>query len=56
MIMEVLSPGRTIDQLPADFLYLEEQDVGEELALAAVWPRGMTSDRKLMRVRIEIAR
>jgi len=35
MIVEALSAGRTIDQLLADFPYLEEQDIREVLAFAA---------------------
>jgi uncharacterized protein (DUF433 family) len=35
MIVEALSTGRTIEQLLADFPYLEEPDVREALAFAA---------------------
>ncbi len=35
MIVEALAAGRTIDQLLADFPYLEEQDIREALAFAA---------------------
>ena len=35
MIVEALSAGRTIEQLLADFPYLEEPDIREALAFAA---------------------
>jgi uncharacterized protein (DUF433 family) len=35
MVVEALSAGRTIEQLLADFPYLEEQDIREALAFAA---------------------
>lgn len=35
MIVEALAAGRTIEQLLADFPYLEEQDTREALAFAA---------------------
>ena len=35
MIVEALSVGRTIEQLLADFPYLEEADIREVLAFAA---------------------
>jgi uncharacterized protein (DUF433 family) len=35
MGVEALSAGRTIEQLLADFPYLEEQDIREALAFAA---------------------
>ena len=35
MIVEALSAGRTIEQLLADFLYLEEADIREALGFAA---------------------
>jgi len=40
MIVEALSSGRTIDQLLADFPYLEEQDIREALAFAASLAQG----------------
>ena len=40
MIVEALSAGRTIDQLLADFPYLEEQDIREALAFAARLAQG----------------
>lgn len=40
MIVESLSAGRTIDQLLADFPYLEEQDIREALAFAARLAQG----------------
>ncbi len=35
MIVEAISAGRTIEQLLADFPYLEEPDIREALAFAA---------------------
>ncbi len=35
MIVEALSAGRTIEQLLADFPYLEEADIREALGFAA---------------------
>jgi uncharacterized protein (DUF433 family) len=40
MVVEALSAGRTIEQLLADFLYLEEQDIREALAFAASLAQG----------------
>jgi uncharacterized protein (DUF433 family) len=40
MIVEALSAGRTIEQLLADFPYLEEPDVREALAFAARLAQG----------------
>ena len=40
MIVEALAAGRTIEQLLADFPYLEEQDVREALAFAARLAQG----------------
>jgi uncharacterized protein (DUF433 family) len=40
MIVEALSASRTIDQLLADFPYLEEQDIREALAFAASLAQG----------------
>ena len=40
MIVEALSAGRTIDQLLADFPYLEDQDIREALAFAASLAQG----------------
>ncbi len=40
MIVEALAAGRTIDQLLADFPYLEEQDIREALAFAARLAQG----------------
>jgi uncharacterized protein (DUF433 family) len=36
MIVESIAAGRTMEQLLADFPYLEEPDVREALAFAAV--------------------
>jgi uncharacterized protein (DUF433 family) len=35
MIVEAMSAGRTIEQLLADFPYVEEPDIRESLAFAA---------------------
>lgn len=40
MIVEALAAGRTIEQLLADFPYLEEQDIREALAFAARLSQG----------------
>jgi uncharacterized protein (DUF433 family) len=40
MIVEALSAGRTIEQLLADFPYLDEQDIREALAFAAHLAQG----------------
>jgi uncharacterized protein (DUF433 family) len=40
MIVESLSAGRTIEQLLADFPYLEEPDIREALAYAARLAQG----------------
>jgi uncharacterized protein (DUF433 family) len=40
MIVEALAAGRTIDELLADFPYLEEQDIREALAFAARLAQG----------------
>jgi uncharacterized protein (DUF433 family) len=40
MIVEALAAGRTIDQLLADFPYLEEPDIREALAFAAHLAQG----------------
>lgn len=40
MIVEALAAGRTIEQLLADFPYLEEQDIREALAFAARLAQG----------------
>jgi len=40
MILEARAAGRAIPELPADFRYMEEQDIREALAFAArpAWP------------------
>jgi len=40
MIVEALAAGRTIEQLLADFPYLEEPDIREALAFAARLSQG----------------
>jgi uncharacterized protein (DUF433 family) len=40
MIVEALSAGRTIEQLLADFPYLEEPDIRDALAFAAWLAQG----------------
>jgi len=40
MIVEALSAGRTIEQLLADFPYLEEADIRDALAFAAKLAQG----------------
>jgi uncharacterized protein (DUF433 family) len=40
MVVEALSTGRTIEQLLADFPYLEEPDIREALAFAASLAQG----------------
>ena len=40
MIVEALAAGRTVEQLLADFPYLEEQDIREALAFAARLAQG----------------
>jgi uncharacterized protein (DUF433 family) len=40
MIVEALSAGRTIEQLLADFPYLDEQDIRAALAFAAHLAQG----------------
>jgi len=40
MIVEALSSGRTIEQLLADFPYLEEADIRDALAFAAKLAQG----------------
>ena len=40
MIVESLASGRTIEQVLADFPYLEEQDIREALAFAASLAQG----------------
>ena len=40
MIVEAIAAGRTVEQLLADFPYLEEQDVREALGFAARLAQG----------------
>jgi uncharacterized protein (DUF433 family) len=40
MIVEALSAGRTVEQLLADFPYLEEPDIRDALAFAAMLAQG----------------
>jgi uncharacterized protein (DUF433 family) len=40
MIVEALSAGRTVEQLLADFPYLEEPDIRDALAFAARLAQG----------------
>ena len=40
MIVEALAAGRTVDQLLADFPYLEEPDIREALGFAAQLAQG----------------
>ena len=40
MIVEAMSAGRTIEQLLADFPYIEEADIREALAFAASLAQG----------------
>lgn len=40
MIVETIAAGRTIEQVLADFPYLEDQDVREALAFAARLAQG----------------
>jgi uncharacterized protein (DUF433 family) len=40
MIIEALAAGRTIEQLLADFPYIEEPDVREALSFAALLAQG----------------
>ena len=40
MIVEAMSAGRTIEQLLADFPYIEEADIREALAFAARLAQG----------------
>jgi uncharacterized protein (DUF433 family) len=40
MIVEAIAAGRTVEELLADFPYLEEQDVREALAFAASLAQG----------------
>ena len=40
MIVEALAAGRTVQDLLADFSYLEEQDIREALAYAAGLAQG----------------
>lgn len=40
MIVEAMAAGRTVEQLLADFPYLEEQDIREALAFAAQLAQG----------------
>jgi uncharacterized protein (DUF433 family) len=40
MIVEALAAGRSIEQLLADFPYLEEQDIREALSFAARLSQG----------------
>lgn len=40
MIMEALAAGRTVEQLLADFPYLEEPDIRDALAFAARLAQG----------------
>jgi len=40
MIVEALSAGRTVEQLLADFPYLEDRDIREALAFAASLAQG----------------
>jgi len=40
MIVEALAAGRTIDELLADFSYIEEPDIREALAFAARLAQG----------------
>ena len=40
MIMEALSVGRSVNDLLTDFPYLEEEDIREALAFAAILAQG----------------
>jgi uncharacterized protein (DUF433 family) len=40
MIVEAMAAGRSVDQLLADFPYLEEADIREALAFAAQLAQG----------------
>jgi uncharacterized protein (DUF433 family) len=40
MIVEALAAGRSVEDLLADFPYLEEQDIREALAYAAALAQG----------------
>ena len=40
MVVEALAAGRTTDDLLTDFPYLEEEDVREALAFAAILAQG----------------
>jgi uncharacterized protein (DUF433 family) len=40
MVVEALASGRTIEQLPADFPYIEEPGIREALAFAARLAQG----------------
>jgi uncharacterized protein (DUF433 family) len=40
MIVEALAAGRTVEQLPADFPYIDESDIREALAFAARLAQG----------------
>jgi uncharacterized protein (DUF433 family) len=40
MIVEAMAAGRTIEQLPADFPYIEEPDIREALGFAARLAQG----------------
>jgi len=42
MVVEAMAAGRTVEQLLADFPYLEEPDIREALAFAASLPRDTT--------------
>ncbi len=54
MILESLAAGRTIEQLLADFPYLEKSDIQEALAFAARLAQGRNPARKLMRILIDM--
>jgi len=50
MIVGAMSAGRTIEQLLADFPYIEEADIREALTFAASLAQGRDLTRKLMRL------
>lgn len=54
MIVEALSAGRTIEQLLADFPYLEEPDIREALAFAASLAVARSWHSQLMRILVEM--
>lgn len=47
MIVGAMSAGRTIEQLLADFRYIEEADIREALAFAASLAQGMRFDSQV---------